>query len=405
MQNISIGLLKETKTPPDHRVVLTPRQCADLVRQHPEINLIVQRSDIRAFKDEEYSALGLQLSDDLSNCDVLIGIKEVKIETLIPEKTYLFFSHTIKKQPHNAKLLRSLLDKKITLIDWELIKDHSGKRLIGFGRYAGIVGCYNGFRLFGLKHGLYELKPAHLCHNREELESELRKVSLPRNAKIVMTGFGRVGNGALEIMERLGLRKVGTEAFLNESFEEPVFTHPGTEDCFEQKAGGGFEKAEFYRDPSGYVSRFQRFCHAADMYVACHLWKAGSPHYFDPEDTRHPDWKVSVVADVSCDVGGPVGTTIRSSSIEAPFFGFSPETLAEADFLLQGNIAVMAVDNLPCEMPKDASEDFGNEFIKHVLPRLIDGDSEGNLRAATETKDGQLMPDFAYLEDYALSAR
>lgn len=399
---MKIGVLRETKTPPDKRVPLSPKQCALVIDQYPEAQLVVQPSPIRKYRDEEYIAHGVSMQEDLSDCDILLGVKEVKIETLLPEKTYLFFSHTFKLQPYNAELLRAILDRKIRLVDYEVIKDPSGKRLIGFGRYAGVVGCYNGFRTFGLKHGIYDLKPAHECEDRAEMEGELSKVILPDDAKIVLTGFGRVGHGAREIMAKLPIEEVDSARFLLEKFDHPVFTHLDSEHYNARKSDGGFDRPEFYADGSGYESTFPGYCHVADMYIACHYWAERAPFLFTKDDMKDPRWKTSVVADISCDIDGPVASTIRPSTIADPIYGYDPSTESETDYRSNEAIAVMAVDNLPCELPKDASEDFGSELIKHVLPHLLGDDSERVIEMASETDlEGNLMPEFAYLEEYA----
>lgn len=399
---MKIGVLRETKTPPDKRVPLSPKQCALVKTQFPNVELVVQPSPIRKFRDDEYTTCGVELQEDLSDCDILIGVKEVKIDTLIEGKTYLFFSHTFKLQPYNATLLKALMDRKIRLVDYEVIKAPSGKRLIGFGRYAGVVGCYNGFRTFGLKHNLYDLKPANLCDDRVEMEGELAKVSLPQNSKFVLTGFGRVGHGAREIMSLLPIREVDHWEFLSGEFDQPVFTHLDSKHYNARKSDGGFDKREFYSDGSKYESIFPQYCHEADMYIACHYWADGSPFLFTREDMKDPNWKISVVADVSCDIDGPVASTIKPSTISDPIYGYDPMSEAECDFQKEGSIAVMAVDNLPCELPKDASEDFGNELIQHVLPHLLGEDSDRIIERASETDlEGNLTPGFAYLKDYA----
>jgi len=399
---MKIGVLRETKNPPDKRVPLSPKQCAQVQDQYPDVELVVQPSPIRKFQDSEYIACGVKLQEDLGDCDILIGVKEVKIDTLLEGKTYLFFSHTFKLQPYNAELLRALLDRKIRLIDYEVIKAPSGRRLIGFGRYAGVVGCYNGFRTFGLKHNLYELKPAHLCEDREEMEGELPKVKLPQDSKFVLTGFGRVGHGAREIMSLLPIKEVEPEAFLAGEFSEPVFVHLDSQQYNARKNDGGFDRKEFYADGTGYESKFPQYCHKADMYIACHYWADGSPFLFTREDMKDARWKTSVVADVSCDIDGPVAATIKPSTIANPIYGYDRFGEKECDYDQEGSIAVMAVDNLPCELPKDASADFGNELIEHVLPHLLGDDSERIIEKASETDlEGNLMPDFAYLEDYA----
>jgi saccharopine dehydrogenase (NAD+, L-lysine-forming) len=403
---VKVGIIREGKTPPDKRVPLSPEQCALVKKQYPTIDLVVQPSPIRKFQDDTYREQGIELQEDLSDCDVLFGVKEVPMDMLIPNKTYFFFSHTFKLQPYNAKLLRTILDKKIRLVDYEVIKDEKGKRLIGFGRYAGIVGCYNGIRTYGLKHQLYDLKPAHLCEDRLEMESELSKVKFPANTKLVLTGFGRVGHGARETLAKLGMKEVDKEAFLSEEFDEAVFTHLNTQDYNRRKSDGGFDKSEFYKDPSGYESCFMQYASVANMYIPCHYWSEGSPFIFTRSDMKEKAWNISVVADISCDIDGPVASTIRPSTIADPIYGYDPETESEVDFTKENAIAVMAVDNLPCELPKDASADFGNELIKHVLPALFGEDPTGIIGRASETNlNGELTPPFSYLQEYADAAK
>lgn len=400
MEKIIIGLIREGKVPPDHRVPLTPKQCKKVMMLYPNVEVVAQTSPIRAYKDEEYEAQGVMVVDSLENCDFILGVKEVKIDDLIPNKTYLFFSHTIKKQPYNRELLREILKKKIELIDYEVIKDRHNKRLIGFGRYAGIVGCYNGFLAFGKKHGLYDLKPAHLCVDRKELELELQKVILPSNTKIALTGFGRVGHGAREIIDLLPIKEVGPEEYLSKRFDQPVFTHLEAEDYFGRKDGKEFDKGEFYSNPELYKSIFNRFLPETDMYIPCHYWNSKSPFIITKDDLKK-EIRLSVVADISCDINGPLACTIRPSKISDPIYGYDPITESDTDFMKKGAIAVMAVDNLPCELPLDASEDFGNEMLKHVIPYLIKDDPDKIIERATETnKQGQLTNYFNYLQPF-----
>lgn len=401
MENVVIGIIREGKVPPDKRVPLTPKQCKHIQDVYPNVKILVQPSPIRAFKDAEYETEGIQLQEDLTGCDIVIGVKEVNIEDLIPNKKFMFFSHTIKKQPYNRELLQAIIQKNIQLIDYEVLKDATNKRIIGFGRYAGIVGCYNGFLTYGLKHDLYTLKAANLCDNRVEVEEELKKVQLPKNAKIVLTGFGRVGHGAREIMDLLPIREVTPEEFLSGSFEEPVYTHLDSEDYFVRKSDGGFDKSEFYRNPELYKCTFSQFVYEADMYIPCHYWSDKSDVIVTKEILKDPKARLSVVADISCDIDCAIGSTIRPSKISDPIYGYNPETMAEDDFRKEGVIAVMAVDNLPCELPKDASEDFGNELIKNVLPSLIQEDKDRIIERGSETTlDGKLSEHFTYLEAY-----
>ncbi len=400
MSKIRIGLIKEGKVPPDKRVPLTPSQCKELMLQYPDLEVCVQKSDVRAYADEEYAAMGISVLDDMSNCDVLMGVKEVPTDKLIPNKTYLFFSHTIKKQPYNRELLQRILEQHIQLVDYEVITDTNGKRLIGFGRYAGIVGCYNSFLAYGKKTGAYDLKAAHQCADRAEMEKELDKVALPNHFKVVLTGLGRVGKGALEIVERIGLKEVTPEAFLNETFDEPVYTQLNVTHYNARNDGAPFERRDFYNDPANFHSTFPGYAKVADVYIACHYWDSRSPFIFTRNDVKSSDWNIKVVGDISADIDGPVATTLRPSTVADPLYGYDPVTEQETDFNAEHAVGVMAIDNLPCELPKDASEDFGNELIRNVIESLVGNDDNGIISRATITRDGTLTPGFEYLADY-----
>lgn len=397
---MKIGIIKEGKTPPDKRVTLSPNQCREIMQNYPQIDLVVQKSAIRKFKDEDYANLGVKLVDDVADCDVLLGVKEVPIEDLIPNKKYFFFSHTFKKQPYNRKLLQAIIEKNIQLIDWETITNAKGQRLIAFGRFAGIVGCFNGLLGYGLKTKRYELKSAHLCEDRKEMEGELAKLNLPSNFKLVITGAGRVAGGAIEVLEKTNIKRVSPEDFLNTAFDEPVYTQLDVEDYVKRDDGAFFDIPAFFSDPSGHLSNFMRYAAVADVYVACHYWDNRSPFIFTREDVKSPNWNISLVADVSCDIDGPVATTLRPSTIADPFYGYNPQSEEVVDFDKEDSIGVMAVDNLPCELPKDASVSFGEMFIDHVLEPLLGNDPEDIIYRASETKEGQLTPHFAYLQDY-----
>ena len=397
-----IGVIREGKTPPDQRVPLTPEHCAEVLARFPYVELVVQCSEVRRIRDAEYEAAGIELADDLSDCDVLFGVKEVPIEQLIPEKTYFFFSHTFKLQPYNAELLRACIDKRIRLIDYELLKRPGGRRIIGFGRFAGIVGTYNAFRTFGAHHGTYNLPRAIDCEDRAEMESHLAKVQLEPTAKIALTGHGRVGNGAREILEAMKIREVHPVDYLREDFGEPVFTHLDLADYNRRKSDGGFDFDEFCADPLDYESTFMAFARSTDLFIAGHFWAEGSPFLFTREDVRDEDWRISVVADISCDIDGPVASTVEPSTIADPMYGYDPVAEKRVPFGTEGSIGVMAVDNLPCELPRDASADFGATLLEQIIPLVVEGDAQGILDRASETTlEGQLNAPFAYLAEYA----
>ncbi len=397
---IKIGIIREGKTPPDKRVPLSPEQCERILNDYDNVELYVQKSNIRKFSDRDYERLGIAVVEDVSHCDILMGVKEVPVDELIPNKKYLFFSHTFKEQPYNRKLLQAIIDKNIQLIDWEVITNSKGQRLIAFGRYAGIVGCYNGFLAYGLKSGLYNLKPAHQCEDRAEMEGQLPNIKLPSNFKAVITGKGRVGGGALEVIEKIAIKEVSPTAFLTETFDEPVYTVLDVADYYERDDMQPMNKQEFYKNPKGYHSVFPKYAKVANMYIACHYWDSESPFIFTREDAKAEDFNIEIVADISCDIDCAVASTLQPSTIAEPLYGYNPQTESVVDFTQKGAIGVMAVDNLPCELPKDASESFGEMFIEHVLEPLLGNDPENIIDRASETKDGQLTSHFSYLEDY-----
>lgn len=396
---IKFALIKERKTPPDRRVVFSPQKLKEAVKQFPEAGFKVEKSAIRIFSDQEYRDAGFEVSEDVSDCDIMLGVKEVPLPALLPNKKYFFFSHTIKKQPYNRDLLREILKKNIELFDHEVIIDEKGGRLIGFGRYAGLVGAYNGFRALGLKLNRFELPKAEILPDLDSMLQELDKISLPP-IKIVLTGSGKVAHGAREILEHLNIKEVKVDQYLNESFGEAVFCQIDALDYNKKKDGSQGSTMEFYSHPEKYESDFMRFAKASDFFIAGHFYGQGAPKFFTAEDTKSPAFKIRFVADISCDINGPIGCTIRPSTIAEPFYGFSPETGGEVDFRESGAITVMAVDNLPCELPKDASEGFGEMFLEHVLPAFFNNDKNGVLERARMTRDGKLTERFAYLQDY-----
>ena len=398
---MKIGVVREGKTPPDQRVPLTPAQCAELKRSYPDVELVVESSEVRRITDDEYRAEGIDVVQDLGGCDVLLGVKEVPLDELIPDTTYLFFSHTYKLQPYNAKLLRTIVDKRIRLIDYELIKRANGRRVIGFGRWAGIVGAYNGLRAWGMRHGTFALPRAIDCADMKDMVSHAKAIDLPSHMKIVLTGGGRVGMGAHELLNSLGMREVHAEAFLKEDFNEAVFTRLDVDQYNARTDGKPFDMEDFMADATDYKSTFMPYAEVADMYIAGHYWAEGSPFLFTREDMKAASWKVKVVADVSCDIDGPVACTLRPSTIAEPLYGYNPSTESECAMDDPSGVTVMAVDNLPCELPRDASHGFGKEMMAHVIPLLVGGDRDNMLTNATETTlEGALAPKFAYLQDY-----
>ena len=397
---MKFGIIKERKNPPDRRVVFSPEKLAEAQAQFPQAEFVVEASDIRVFPDEAYIAQGITVTNDVSDCDVLLGVKEVPIDALIPNKKYFFFSHTIKKQPYNRDLLKAILDKHIELYDHETIVKKSGARLIGFGRYAGLVGAYNGFRALGLRDNLFELPKVESLADLDALKDELDKITLP-NIKIVLSGTGKVAMGAKEILDHLKIKQVSDALYLTSQFTEPVYCLIDVMEYNRRIDGKVGDKYAFYKDPSGYESNFMPYAKETDMFIAGHFYGDGAPFIFTREDAKYPDFRINLVADVSCDIDGPVASTIRPSTIADPFYGYDPHTESEVAFDAAEAITVMAVDNLPCELPKDASEGFGDMFFEHVIPAFFNNDERGILkRAKITTSEGKLTERFSYLRDY-----
>jgi saccharopine dehydrogenase (NAD+, L-lysine-forming) len=399
---MKIGILREEKNPHDKRVPFIPSQCTLLKNTFPDIELKVQSSDYRCYTDQEYINENIFPVEDLADCDVLMGIKEVPPEKLMEGKHYFFFSHTIKKQLHNRNLLKEIIRKKITLTDYETLTDINGNRIIGFGRFAGIVGAYNGVMAYGLMYGLFKLKPAHLCHDKKEVFKELDNIHLP-NMKIVVTGGGRVANGACETMGALNIRKVTPYEFLNYSFREPVYVQLHSHDYYRPKDGSPWSDYNFHHHPSDHDCIFSdpdSFASKCDLLIHCTFWDPNAPVLFTKADMRNPDFKISVIADVTCDINGSIPSTMMATTIEDKFYGYNPQTEEIEKAFAPDTITVMSIDNLPCELPRDSSDGFGKHLLERVMPSIINAADPSLIERATIVKGGKLTERFLYLTDY-----
>ena len=399
MDQIIIGIVRETKDPPDKRVPLTPIQCQKLQKLHPNLGIIVQPSNKRCFSNAEYTAAGVSMSEDLSMCQVLMGVKEPVIDSLVAGKTYLFFSHTAKKQPYNRGLLNAVADKKIRLVDYEYLTNETGGRVVAFGRWAGVVGAYNGLRALGLRRGMFQMKPAFDCYDLEEVRTELRKVNAGRT-RIVLTGGGRVAGGAVEILDMAGISSRDPNSFLENEFDQAVYTQLDPWHYTRRKDGAEFDFDHFVAHPGMYENSFQAFAKRTDLFIACHFWDPKSPVLLTREELLREDIPISIVADISCDIAGPIASTIRASSIAEPFYGYDPSTGKETKPFREESVTVMAVDNLPGELPRDASADFGAALMEHVIPEILGLADTGMLDRASITSQGALTTGYAYLQNY-----
>jgi saccharopine dehydrogenase (NAD+, L-lysine-forming) len=400
-KTLRIGILRETKNPPDRRVPLTPPQIIALEEQYPFIEFFVQPSDIRCYSNDEYEYLDIPLKEDLQECDIMMGIKEVDRRTFISGKTYLFFAHVGKRQPHNREMLREMAAKNISLIDYEFLTKDKGDRVVAFGRYAGIVGAYNAIRARGIRTNIFKLKPAHQCHDLDEMWAGLRLINLSPGLKVLVTGKGRVANGAMETLSICNLVQVEPEEFLDREFEVPVVCQIGPEHYTRHKSGQKFSFTHFMKHPEEYESTFLPFTKVTDMLVTGHYWDPKSPVFFTKEDMKRSDFRISVIADISCDVNGPIPSTLRATTISDPFYGYNPHLETEEQaFAKSTNITVMAIDNLPGELPRDASHDFGEQLMQNTLHDLFTQTNSPMIERATILKQGKLTQTFSYLDDY-----
>ncbi|HYG04388.1 MAG TPA: NAD(P)-dependent oxidoreductase [Chryseosolibacter sp.] len=400
MKEIQIGIIREGKMPPDKRVPFTPLQAEEIQQRFPEVKVICQESEIRCFRDDEYRQLDVAVQKDVTGCEILMGIKEVPIEQLVPQKTYLFFSHTIKKQPYNKKLLQAILRRNIRMIDYEALKDKQGNRLVAFGRFAGIVGAYNGLWTYGKRFSAFSLRRAHECFDVNDLKLELRKVKLPA-VKIILTGAGRVGRGSMETLDTAGIRKVSPEDFLNKHFDEPIYVQLSSGDYHKRKEGGHFNREEFHRNPERYVSFFTEYAKVADILMAGAYWNPKAPVLFTRDDMMKEWFKIKIIADITCDIDGSIPSTKKATTIPDPLYDYDPANDSINPPLSNDRfISVMSIDNLPCELPRSASEEFGRDLIDRVLPMLLGEDQDEIIERATVAENGKLTRHFEYLSDY-----
>jgi alanine dehydrogenase len=396
---MKIGVIREGKNPPDKRTPFTPSSLKDIQDSFPNLSVCIASSPSRCYSDAEYQALGIEVVEDIAIADVLFGVKEVPVSQLIPEKTYFFFSHTLKKQPRNKLLLQSILAKSIRLIDYEVLKNQAGERVVAFGRWAGIVGAYNAFWTYGQKTGLFDLRRAGECRDLEELKIELKKVTLPP-IKIVVTGTGRVGKGVMEVLAILGIPQLTPADFLEKGTERAVFVSLSSADYSRRISDGGYSQADFYTNPEGYESNFLRFAEEGEILIAAAYWDPNAPRLFELDDLRSPTFSLSVIADITCDIDGSIPTTRRASTISDPVYDVDRMTAEELPpFGKQNSLSVMAIDNLPCELPREASAEFARQLRDWVIPELEQAHSP-ILEKATLARDGDLTLEYMYLKNY-----
>ena len=396
---MKFGIIKERKNQTEQRVVFSPDELVRLKQLYTESEVKVESSDVRVFSDAEYEYCGLEVAEDISDCDVFFGVKEVSVAHLIPNKAYFFFSHTIKKQESNRGLLQALLHNKIDFYDYEALVDVEQKRLVGFGNQAGIVGAYNSIRAFGLKFELFKLPKASSFSGKEALITHLKRVVLPP-IKIVITGTGRVSSGVKEVLDAIKIKSVTPDNFLTKKYTQAVYAQLSVLDYNSRIDGQLLDEHDFFQNPHEYESNFERFTKVSDIYISGHFHANEAPRILTQAMLRANDCNIKIVGDISCDTNGPLACTLRYSTIAEPLYGYLPSENREVDVFHPAAVVVMAVDNLACELPNEASKGFGKMLMEQLIPAFFNGDKDGVLARAKVTENGKLTPRFRYLQEY-----
>ena len=398
---IKIGLIREGKVPADNRVALTPEQCK-WIQENKNITIRVQQSETRCFKDHEYISAGITVKEDISECDIFLGIKEVPVDMLINGKTYLFFSHTKKLQPYNQKLLQALIKKNITLIDYECLEHEDGARLLGFGFFAGVVGAHNGMMAYGKRTGAFQLQSVYRQKNFQHLIHSYFGLKIPK-VKIAVTGSGRVAHGILEIMNLMEIKEVEPDQYNETQFPYPVYVHLKGADLYMNKETKGYNRNEFHEFPERYQCLFNNYINQTDILMNGVYWRETIPRLFEKDEVKKENFRMNTIADITDDQNGSVPVNLGDATIEDPVYGVDRVTLLKTEPYLPGSIDVMAVGNLPNELPKDASRYFGEQLIKFIIDELGNNNAP-IIENATIVKNGKLTTPFEYMRAYSEEA-
>jgi len=394
---INIGILKEYKIPNDYRVPFTPNQAKE-IKELDGFNVVCQKSEIRCYKEEEYKEQGIRIVNKLDESDIIFGIKEVPVNKLIENKTYFMFSHTIKKQPYNRDLLKTIIKKKIRLIDYECLTE-GNKRIVAFGKYAGIAGTYNSLIAYGIKYKKFDFQRLSKFKNTKDLYKFSSKNPLSDPIKILIIGNGRVAEGATELLEEFQVKQVCTKDFIGKNYNYPVYCQLAVRDYMKKPSGQDFEEQEYFINPENFKSNYKLYSNKTDILINAAYWNPKSPKLFEEKEINN-NFSAKIIGDISCDIDGAIPCTKKSSSIENPFFDYcNISKKIKKPFSDKRNITIMAIDNLPSELPRDSSKFFGNILKNKIIP-LLEDDNNEILKEATITSDGSLTKRYKYLEDY-----
>ncbi|MEW5760676.1 MAG: bifunctional lysine ketoglutarate reductase /saccharopine dehydrogenase family protein [Candidatus Thermoplasmatota archaeon] len=429
-----IGIRKEDKNKWERRAPLIPEHIKELIHKH-SIKVIVQSSKIRIFSNEEYTKAGCMVQEELSSCPIIFAIKEIPSELIQPEKTYVFFSHTTKGQKHNMPMLKKLLEQKCNLIDYEKIVNETGMRLIFFGKHAGYAGMIDtlwalGQRLNweGIKNPFSNIQQTIFYESLSQAKEALVKVGerirtggIDRALVPLVCGFagyGNVSKGAQEILDILPTKEISPEELSN-IYNKPSGSHIYKVVFKEEhmvepiSAEKPFQLKDYYENPERYKSKFHNYIPHLTILMNCIYWDSRYPRFVTKEYLKKlysaPEKpRLRVIGDISCDINGAVECTLRATDPEKPIFVYNPfEDSAKLGY--EGNgVVVLAVDNLPCELPIESSKDF-SEVLKNFIPDIVNADFSGDfdncnlpkpIKNAVIVYHGELTPNYRYMEKF-----
>jgi saccharopine dehydrogenase (NAD+, L-lysine-forming) len=433
-----IGIRHEDKYVMERRAPLTPKHVERLIK-NKKLDFIVQTSEKRVFTDEEYIKAGAKIAKDLKKCSVIFGVKEMPESFFEEDKTYIFFSHVIKGQVYNMPMLKKMMEMKCNLIDYERVVDEQGKRLIFFGRYAGLAGMINslwstGLRLkeAGYKTPFAQIKQAHhyssLAEIREAISAvgqEIAEKGMPEELRpftVAFTGYGNVSQGAQEILGLLPVKEISPEKLLylkrrsklpdnliyKVVFKEEHLVEPVDEN-------EEFELHEYYSNPEKFKSSFEKYIPHIDMLINCIYWDSRYPRLVTKNylEKLFSDGtpKLKVIGDISCDVNGSVECTEKGTEIEDPIFVYHPDSRTHTMGHKGDGVLVMAVDILPSELPRDSSAGFADVLVNYVKAiadcdfneDFLTLDLPNAIKSALILHRGELTPHFKYLEEHLVS--
>ena len=423
-----IGIRREDKNRWERRTPLIPKDVIKYVQQG--YKFVVQPSPIRAFADEQYRDAGAKIEEDLSDVELILGIKEIPVDKIIPDKTYMIFSHTVKGQKYNMAMLKKIMDTNSTLIDYELIRDDKGRRLIFFGKYAGNAGIvdtlsYLGKRLAsqGIDNPFFKLQQAYRYETLDNIKNEMEGIGQMIKEKglsedlvpfvVGIAGYGHVSQGVQEVLSSLPVEEISpTDIDKIPADKNKIFKVIFKEkDLVRRNDEGNFELQEYYNYPQFYHSVFSKYLPYLTVLMNTIYWDQRYPRLLTKEDAKnYKKWRLKIIGDISCDVDGAIEITVKDTDPGNPVYLYDPLTGEIVDGYKGEGLLVMAVSNLPAEIPVDSSVEFSRVLsgFLHDIVNSFRGEFPEDfnewkipsfIKRSVIVFRGKLTPDYLYLED------